>query len=285
MEKSPGSQSPARVFTDKKERENKIRKRSSEELEERKREKLEPQKSEGSKIEPLKFVRGKGGKYQIVPQSHSKTDDMSAEDMKTQMIAAMMSREVTDHWLKTLNITVDKKIDDKLDPIKAEIKLMKKKYTEHDSTLEDIKIKLDDQEMQDRDRNIVVEGLKEESREGVTQELNDLLGTELTADEIDTTYRLKPKIEIRNAKPKTRIIFKHKFTKSEVVKEKTKLKGKDIWVNDDLTQLRSRLAYEARQAVKGGLVEKTWVHDGKIFLKKFDEDRPLKVACSKDIPK
>ena len=69
------------------------------------------------------------------------------------------------------------------------------------------------------------------------------------------------------------------------MKEKPKLKGKDIWVNDDLTQLRSTLAYEARQAVKGGLAERTWVHDGKIFLKKFGEDRPIKVTRSKDIPK
>ena len=44
------------------------------------------------------------------------------------------------------------------------------------------------------------------------------------------------------------------------------------------------VAFEAREAMRAGTVEKTWVHDGKNFAKKRGVARPIKINNPKDIP-
>ena len=72
--------------------------------------------------------------------------------------------------------------------------------------------------------------------------------------------------------------------KDEIIKEKTKLKDTDIWLSDDLTKRRSELAYAARQAVKNGKINMTWVHDSKIFTKKKANDKPSILYDIEDLP-
>ena len=51
-----------------------------------------------------------------------------------------------------------------------------------------------------------------------------------------------------------------------------------------MTQMRSELAYLARQAKRAGKIDNTWVHEGKVFIKKIGEERPCRVYIPKDLP-
>ena len=154
-------------------------------------------------------------------------------------------------------------------------------------TIAVLESKMDEPEMTEKNNNIIVEGLKEETEAGIATELNNLLDLDprLLPSDIATAYRLNPREGIRdiNKKPKIKIVFNDKVSKAEVMKSKTKLKGTSIWINDDLTTYRSGLAYEARQAMRAGKIEKTWCHDGKVFVKKSGIERPTRIFTAKDI--
>ena len=63
------------------------------------------------------------------------------------------------------------------------------------------------------------------------------------------------------------------------------MKGKNIWITDDLTSQTSNLAFLARQSMKGNKIKKTWVYGGRIFIVKNGDDRPMKISRKEDIPK
>ena len=158
---------------------------------------------------------------------------------------------------------------------------------ERDNAINNIQLKLDDQDMTEWDKNVIIEGLKGESKEEIATELNDLLvlDPQLLPSDLQTTYKLMPKSDnIEPSKVKTKVIFKEKTTKMEVMKAKPNLRGKPVWINDDLTTYRSGVAFRAREAMRAGKIEKTWTHDGKIFAKKFGIERPIKIITNKDIP-
>ena len=197
------------------------------------------------------------------------------DDLTGMIIAAMMSEKVSNHWINKLNESIDKKIAEKIRPLKTDIEKIKTENVDRDNAISRIEVTLDDQEMMKRDKNVIVEGMTGETKEEVAQQLNDLLDLDpqILPSDIENTYKLKPKSDRNNtAKSKTKIIFKEKISKTEVIKAKPNLKGKDVWISDDLTTHRSGVAFAVRQAKRAGKIEKCWVHEGKIFSKKFDVD-------------
>ena len=71
------------------------------------------------------------------------------------------------------------------------------------------------------------------------------------------------------------------------MKNKKRFKDKDrihVWITDDLTAYRSRLAFLARLAVKEGHWTQTWCHEGKIFMKTKTDARPQRIVNPEDIP-
>ena len=113
-----------------------------------------------------------------------------------------------------------------------------------------------------------------------------LLSTCKLAPDIEESYKLKKREDKPNTlATRTSIIFKEKSNETEILKVKSKLQGKDMWILDDLTPFRSNLTYLAWQAVKGNVTEQMWVHDGTVFIKMKCQKRPLKVTTSDDIPK
>ena len=147
-------------------------------------------------------------------------------DLTQQIIAAMNSDAVTNNWIQKMNATIDKKVDDKLKPVQREIANMKEENKQTDCTIANIEAKIDDQEMTERDKNIIAEGLKESTKEGITDELNELLDLTLQTSDIAVLYRITPRSDTDSRKYKTKIIFEAKNTKEKVMKGKAKTKGK-----------------------------------------------------------
>ena len=113
--------------------------------------------------------------------------------------------------------------------------------------------------------------------------LNDRLKTDIKPDDILYTLKLG-KAENSKAPIRTRVVFSTKEIRNQVFKKKKELKGSGIWISDELTPYRDRLAYLARQAVKNKNALQTWTHEGKVFLKIDNVDRPMKITKPEDLP-
>jgi hypothetical protein len=79
-------------------------------------------------------------------------------------------------------------------------------------------------------------------------------------------------------------IFHESRKKKQVMNEKKKLKGENIWLYDELTPYRRKLAYLSRQSVRDGHAHQTWTTSGKAFIKKTATSRATKVRQASDIP-
>ena len=82
-----------------------------------------------------------------------------------------------------------------------------------------------------------------------------------------------------------KVAFNDGKTREEVYSARAKLKGKDLWVTEDLTPIKSTLFYKARHCVKEGLGALTWTYNGKIFLKATTTSKPKIIYSEDDLPK
>ena len=78
--------------------------------------------------------------------------------------------------------------------------------------------------------------------------------------------------------------FKKSSKKKEIFKLKPRLKHCNLWISDDLTPHGSNIAFAARNAVRNNKIAKTWVYDGKVFILRKGEDKPIRINNVKDIP-
>jgi hypothetical protein len=83
---------------------------------------------------------------------------------------------------------------------------------------------------------------------------------------------------------RVKIAFTTEDKKKQLMEKKKILKGENIWLIDELTPYRRRLAYMSRQAVRGGHAHKTWTTSGKVFIKETASSSPIKVRKTSDIP-
>ena len=65
------------------------------------------------------------------------------------------------------------------------------------------------------------------------------------------------------------------MTKKRILKVSKNLKDntdfKDVLINEDLTKLRSNVAFKARQLRNNGFVKQSWTVDGKVFPKEHND--------------
>ena len=120
-------------------------------------------------------------------------------------------------------------------------------------------------EQAERGRNLILTSPNcDVSISAVTNKLNELLGTKLKDEHLHYITRLK-------SEGLKKIVFYSKSKPDLVFREKRKLKGKQIWLTEDLTITNAKFAYLARQAVKKGhahSAHSTWTTDGRILVKK-----------------
>ena len=63
--------------------------------------------------------------------------------------------------------------------------------------------------------------------------------------------------------------------KTAIMRNGKKLKGSQIFVNEDMTRIRGKIAWEACQLCRDGKVLDTWTRDGIIFVKKTKQYKVL----------
>jgi hypothetical protein len=145
---------------------------------------------------------------------------------------------------------------------------------------------IDDLEMYSRRDCIRIGGVPEDriNSDAVVLDVANKLSIPLQPNHTSVSHRVGPKRENKPRQIIARITnyeLKHKILKSS--KNLRKISGMErVTVNQDLTKIRNKLAFEARQLVKRGKAKSTFVWDGKIFG--IDHhDSKHKVQCPADM--
>lgn len=138
------------------------------------------------------------------------------------------------------------------------------------------------QEQEARVPRVVITGLEAHiTKEKLVDKMNDLLSCNLSTDDLAWIQNLRTADSMKN---KVRVVFKDEKKRDIWFKCKPELKGKNVWITDDLTPFTSGMAYQARQAVKQKRAQKTWVFRGRVFIIKNGETNPTAVTRLSDIP-
>ena len=139
----------------------------------------------------------------------------------------------------------------------------------HNAILED---KVDALEQYGRRNAIRIRGVpapenfpnNEDTDSIVMQLAKDKLGVSLLHTEIVRSHRVGQKKDII-----VKLVTHNK--KVEIMKARKKLKDSDLSINEDLSQVRGKLAFLARGLKRKKKIQDTWTRDGVIFIKLTDD--------------
>ena len=116
---------------------------------------------------------------------------------------------------------------------------------------------------------------KEQNETG-TQDDNQTDHSEQT-----TGKKTNPKKTPPSAVLAYKIIFTDVATQKKVMKQKTKLQGKKLWINADLTKKRYSIYQEATKLKKDGKIARVWADNGRVLCK-VKADSPVTQFDPKD---
>jgi hypothetical protein len=148
-----------------------------------------------------------------------------------------------------------------------------------------LRSELDDLQQYSRRNSIRIAGIPEpdhETPEDVQNSIKSLLNDDMAAAiedrDICRMHRVGVGKYAGNGQPRQIILkFTSYSARRRVMKRRKELKTlrnkpHRIYINEDLTRNRAALAKAAREAKKKGSINDTWVFDGKIFIKKKDNE-------------
>ncbi len=159
------------------------------------------------------------------------------------------------------------------------------------STIDDLKIKIDQIQQEKHEHSVQVVGFPESKTE--TEDIKQL--TKVFKEKAGVKIKPSDVIELKRlgkrSDNKTRNIimkFKDKETRQKVYNEKKKLvvdgnPRKSVYLNDALTQHRQHLLYAARQLVKQKRLFAAWSQAGNILVRKTEESTIIQVHDHSDL--
>ena len=140
--------------------------------------------------------------------------------------------------------------------------------------IDKLELKIDDQEQRSRNACLMIHGVKENPNENTDNialaVINDDLGLEnITIDDIERSHRVGPLVNQRmtranSGKRPIIIRFTSYRKRREVFITKKRLKGKNISITENLTQIRYTL-YKAAITKYG--IKNVWTIDGRVTTK------------------
>ena len=144
-----------------------------------------------------------------------------------------------------------------------------------DDEIQMLKKRVDSLDQSDRNRNLILTGMKIDppTADNTAKKLKHLLRVEVDRSDINYIAVLA-----EDPQPKIKIALYNKQMKDTIFAAKKKLKGKKIYLSDDLTVENAKIYYHSRQAVKKGTADATWTSDGRIIVKKTPESKPFRVT-------
>ena len=239
------------------------------------------------------------------------THEVSAEDNPSLMmgsglsmgtgIGAMHIPPPDPETLKTMNIisvylktevsglikaAVETAIESKLGPIKEENARLTKENIELTKRVTKLESAIDDSEQYSRRNSLRVSNVKEDSDENTDQivlSIANELNVDISPNDIDRSHRVgKPS----TSKPRDILVkFATYRARQRLYGIRSSLKNSEydgVFLNEDLTQRRSKLLYEARLKVKENYLQGAWSMDGRLFIKDH-KDKVFRLNNESDI--
>ena len=135
----------------------------------------------------------------------------------------------------------------------------------------------DQAEQYSRRNNIRISGCPElgnEDTDDIVLKIASDIGSDLQLHEIDRSHRVGKPGEHRTRPRDIIVKFTSYRTRQKLYKMRAALKDKGYertFLNEDLTQYRSKMLYEARKLVKADRAKGAWSSDGNILIKDYDD--------------
>ncbi len=175
--------------------------------------------------------------------------------------------------------------------LKRSLEKMKFHLSCKEAEIEDLKLKLDQVEQNQYERNVRIVGFPEE--EAGSSDLNNIQKMAKTAfdmsveeTDIAETYRLGKLSS--NKKTRDLIVkFKKKSMRDQFFNSRKKLmlseQRRNIFINDQLTDYRANTFFAARKLVKAQKLHSAWTQRGNILVRKEESDKPTHIRSHKEL--
>ena len=187
-------------------------------------------------------------------------------------------------------------ISQELAELRGEVKKLRGELEARDRVIEELKedfaTKLDASEQYSRRSSVRVFGIperKNESTDDIICRLGEAIGADVFLEDIDRSHRvgrqddnkIRPIIcKFLSYQGKLALMSKKKKLKS--LDTKSLFKAEKVYINEDLTNTRAKLAKRMRDIKKQGLIVDTWTRDGVIYIKTPSE-KIVRVTCEADL--
>ena len=221
------------------------------------------------------------------------------EDFKLHLIDAIKDKEIAANLVQVNKKSFDD-FNQCISDLREIINILKNQLTARDSRIEVLekenaflKIKVDDQEQYTRRASVRVFGVPETTPGSCDEKVLALCNTHmkleppLQLEDIEVSHRAggnRGAAETNQGHPRPPtagprailVKFVSRRTKARVMQSKKKLRSvteegdafpNPVFVSDDLTPRRAKLAFEARGLKKRGKIRDTWIFDSRVLIK------------------
>ena len=139
-------------------------------------------------------------------------------------------------------------------------------------------LQLDEQEQYSRRTSVRIAGLEEEENENIQAKVEELFTAMDASTTINRVHRVGPRNSVRAPSgaapnpPKPRGVlcqFTSYLDKVKVMRKRKEIRHShpEVFINEDLTRIRSKLLYLARQKKREKRINDAWSADGRIIIK------------------
>ena len=141
-----------------------------------------------------------------------------------------------------------------------------------------------------RNKTLRITGIPENTENkdlaaGIVKMANEHMKVQLDKTCIQAAFWVTP----RDSKQQKQVIVKFYSEEKKRQFYMARIKLKDvktpIFINEDLTPVRAKLAAAARKAMKDKKVEKTWTFDGEVFVKYPEKEKAVRINKESDLEK
>ncbi len=154
-----------------------------------------------------------------------------------------------------------------------------------------LKSEVDRMDQKQRETRLRIMGVPEDENEELVKTITKIAQNKLgmkkfNKDNIDLVYRSGKKKQQRHRD--IVVQFKSKTTKDQFQQLRKKLTdgiapAKKVYLNDDLTEFRQKLLYDARQLAKREKLKAAWSQEGNIIVLKDTNTRPVAITTHEDL--
>lgn len=208
-----------------------------------------------------------------------------SELMKPSIHADILA-EIRSDLKVLMKIAVSEAIDEKLADLKADNERLTRENSALKKRVSTLEAQMDASEQYSRRNSLRISGIPETVNDDTDQivlHVAETVGVNISPSEIDRSHRLgRPgNRQIRDILVK----FTSYRARERLMKNRRNLKTSElrgVFVNEDLTKVRSKLLFEARKCVKTKHLLGAWSSDGRILVKD-KKGTVAVVTCEEDI--